>query len=91
MPFQISIQPSGHTLIAEDGASILRAALDAGFVLPYGCRNGACGACKGKILSGQVDFGLPSESALSEQDKAAAWHCSAAPSRSPTSSSRAMS
>ena len=26
MPFQISIQPSGHTLMAEDGASILRAA-----------------------------------------------------------------
>lgn len=81
MPFQISIQPSGHSFIAEDGASILRAALDAGFILPYGCRNGACGACKGKILSGQVDLGLPAESALGEEDKAAgmALFCCAKP------------
>ena len=81
MPFQISIQPSGHTLIAEDGVSILRAALDAGFILPYGCRNGACGSCKGKVIAGQVDLGLVSESALSEEEKAAgmALFCCAKP------------
>jgi len=81
MPFQISIQPSGHTLIAEDGASILRAALDAGFILPYGCRNGACGSCKGKIIAGEVDLGFASESALSDEDKAAgmALFCCAKP------------
>lgn len=81
MPFQINIQPSGHTIIAEDGASILRAALDAGLVLPYGCRNGACGACKGKVIAGQVDLGFASESALSEADKAAgmALFCCAKP------------
>jgi len=81
MPFQISIQPSGHTLLAEDGASILRAALDAGIILPYGCRNGACGSCKGKVVAGKVDLGLASESALSEEDKAAglALFCCAKP------------
>jgi len=81
MPFQISIQPSGHTFIAEDGATILRAALDAGFILPYGCRNGACGTCKGRIVAGQVDIGFASESALSEEDKSAglALFCCAKP------------
>lgn len=71
MPFQISIQPSGHTFVAEDGTSILQAALTAGFVLPYGCRNGACGACRGKLIAGQVDLGSASETALSDEEKAA--------------------
>ena len=81
MPFQISIQPSGHSFVAEEGASILRAALDAGFTLPYGCRNGACGACKGRIISGQVNHGFASESALSEAEKSAslALFCCAQP------------
>ncbi|NBT75717.1 MAG: hypothetical protein EBT15_07080, partial [Betaproteobacteria bacterium] len=25
--------------------------------LPYGCRDGACGACKGSVLAGSVDHG----------------------------------
>ena len=81
MPFQITIKPSGHTCSAEDGASILQAALDAGFTLPYGCRNGACGTCKGKIVEGQVDHGPASASALSEEDKTAglALFCCAKP------------
>ena len=28
-----------------------------GITLAYGCRNGACGSCKGKVLQGQVDYG----------------------------------
>ncbi|HUW39047.1 MAG TPA: CDP-6-deoxy-delta-3,4-glucoseen reductase [Rhodocyclaceae bacterium] len=70
MAFQITIQPSGHTCSAEAGTSILRAVLDAGLMLPYGCRNGACGACKGKLISGSVDYGVVEPSALSEQDRA---------------------
>lgn len=81
MPYQITIQPSGHTCTAEEGVSILRAAQDAGFTLPYGCRNGACGTCKGKIIEGLVNHGLASAEALSEEDKAAglALFCCAQP------------
>ena len=81
MSFQITIQPSGHTCIAEEGSTILRAALDAGLTLPYGCRNGACGSCKGKVLSGEIDYGYAQEGALSEEDKAAglALFCCAKP------------
>jgi len=81
MPFQITIQPSGHTCSAEEGVTILQAALDAGLALPYGCRNGACGSCKGMVLSGEIDYDTTQQSALSEEDKAAglALFCCAKP------------
>ena len=81
MAFQITIQPSGHTCSAEAGTPILRAVLDAGLMLPYGCRNGACGACKGRLISGSVDYGCAEPGALSEQDRAEglALFCCATP------------
>jgi CDP-4-dehydro-6-deoxyglucose reductase len=71
MPFQISLEPGGQRFTADDDQTILEAALAAGLVLPYGCRDGACGACKGKVVSGDVELGSVSESALSDADRAA--------------------
>jgi CDP-4-dehydro-6-deoxyglucose reductase len=68
MPHRIIVSPSGHAFDAEPGNTILRAALDAGINLPYGCRNGACGACKGRVVAGQVDRGLYQESALTAEE-----------------------
>jgi CDP-4-dehydro-6-deoxyglucose reductase len=70
MPHRITIEPSGHQFDVEPGNTLLRAALEAGIHLPYGCRNGACGACKGRVVSGQVDRGLYTEGALSETELA---------------------
>jgi CDP-4-dehydro-6-deoxyglucose reductase, E3 len=69
MSSQITIKPSNHVFKAADGETILEAALREGFVIPYGCRNGACGTCKGKILGGEVDYGKYQEQALPEADK----------------------
>ena len=69
--FQVSLQPSGHRFSASTNASLLQAALDAGFTLPYGCRNGACGSCKGRVLSGEIEHGAAQDSALSEAERAA--------------------
>ena len=81
MAFEITIQPSGHKYMAAPQATILEAALEAGFTLPYGCRDGACGSCKGRILSGSVDYGQALESALTASEKAAgmALFCCARP------------
>jgi CDP-4-dehydro-6-deoxyglucose reductase, E3 len=57
MSFSVTVQPSNHQFSVESGETILAAALRAGFVFAYGCRNGACGACKGKVLQGRVDYG----------------------------------
>lgn len=70
MSYQVTIQPSGHQFSVNKGQTLLVAALNAGFAFPYGCRNGACGACKGKVLSGEVDFGRYQASALPPEDKA---------------------
>jgi len=70
MPFQITIQPSGHTFTPEADETILEAALRQGFTLPYGCRNGACGSCKGKVVAGQVDYGDHQPNTLTDEEKA---------------------
>lgn len=69
MSFRVSIQPSNHQFEVLPEDTILNAALEAGFALPYGCRNGACGACKGKVLEGTVTHNHYQEYALSEQEK----------------------
>ncbi|NCN22908.1 MAG: 2Fe-2S iron-sulfur cluster binding domain-containing protein, partial [Gallionella sp.] len=70
MPFQTTLQPSGHAFPIEQHETILEAALKHGYVLPYSCRDGVCGACKGRVLQGQVDHGKYQSSALTDADKA---------------------
>lgn len=70
MSFEITIQPSGHTFTPETDETILEAALRQGFTLPYGCRNGACGSCKGKVVSGQVNYGDHQPNTLTAEEKA---------------------
>ncbi|AKU13796.1 CDP-6-deoxy-delta-3,4-glucoseen reductase [Azoarcus sp. CIB] len=70
MSFQISLEPGGQQFPADADQTILEAALAAGLVLPYGCRDGACGACKGKIIQGEVTL-AGSATALSDADRAA--------------------
>lgn len=70
MSFQISLEPGGQQFPADTDQTILEAALAAGLVLPYGCRDGACGACKGKVIRGEVTL-AGSATALSDADRAA--------------------
>lgn len=81
MTYQITIQPSGHSYQAKAYETVLESAIEAGFNIPYGCRNGACGSCKGTVLSGEVDHGDYAGSALTDADRAAgkALFCCARP------------
>ncbi len=53
---KVEVRPSGHAFETEGDESILDAALRSGYAFPYGCRNGACGACKGKVSQGKVRY-----------------------------------
>ncbi|MBI1398142.1 MAG: 2Fe-2S iron-sulfur cluster binding domain-containing protein [Betaproteobacteria bacterium] len=79
--FRVTIKKSGHTFEVAEGDTVLAAALAAGYTLPYGCRNGACGSCKGTVVEGHVDFGNHQPYTLTDSEKAAglALFCCARP------------
>ena len=72
--FDVTLAPEGPTFRAGPDESLLDAALRQGVALPYGCRNGACGACRGRILAGRVHLaegtGLRG---LTERETRAGW------------------
>jgi len=82
MAFKIRINPAGHEIKAQDGETVLEAALRSGHVLPYSCRGGTCGSCLGKIQEGSISYANGRPPALSEQEQAEskALFCQAHPS-----------
>ncbi len=66
--YQITIKNSGKTFSANSDETVLEAAMRQGIHLPYGCKNGACGSCKGKVESGCVSHGDHNEKALSGEE-----------------------
>lgn len=81
MTFNITIRPSNHSYTAEAEDTVLEAGLAHGYTLPYSCRDGVCGTCKGKVLQGTVDYGVHQEDTLTAAEKAAgmALFCCAKP------------
>ena len=81
MSFKVRIQPSGHEYTTADQETILEGALRHGYTLPYSCRNGSCGTCKGRLLAGAIDYGKYEDKALSAAERAAglALFCQAVP------------
>ncbi len=70
---QITVQPSGRSFRVPADQTILAAAIAGGVGLPYGCKDGACGSCKCKKLSGSVTHGPHQQKALSEAEEAAGF------------------
>jgi CDP-4-dehydro-6-deoxyglucose reductase len=73
MSFEITIKPSDHRFAADGDETVLESAMKADLILPYGCRNGACGACKGRILEGDVDYGAYQATTLTDDDRRAGY------------------
>ena len=71
MTFQITVQPSGHQFACDADETVLAAAMRAGVGLPYGCKNGACSSCKGKVVSGSVTHKPHQARALTPEEEAA--------------------
>lgn len=73
MTFNVTVQPSGHAFEVARDEAILAAAMRQGVGLPYGCKDGACGSCKCKMLDGRVIHGAHQAKALSEAEEAAGF------------------
>lgn len=72
--FDVALEPQGPAFLAGPDESILDAALRQGVALSYGCRNGACGACRGRVVAGRVH--LPEGAGLrglTEREVRAGW------------------
>lgn len=70
MTFTVTLSKSGRTFQVEPDEPILTAALRQGIGLPYGCKNGACGSCRGLVKHGEVEHGPHAASALPNDEKA---------------------
>jgi CDP-4-dehydro-6-deoxyglucose reductase len=53
---RVSVANSGRSFDVAPGRTLLDAALDAGLNLPHSCKGGSCGACRARLLSGQVVY-----------------------------------
>jgi CDP-4-dehydro-6-deoxyglucose reductase len=69
MAFKVRIEPSGREFSVNENEAVLAAAMRQGLTLPYSCRSGMCGTCKGRVLSGRVDYGGREVTALNEDEK----------------------
>jgi len=54
MAFNVSVQNSEFRFPCEPNESVLDAAQRAGLEIPFSCRKGVCGTCKGRVISGEV-------------------------------------
>ena len=69
MSFRVDIQPSGQHFEVSGETSILDAALNEGLILKHSCREGTCGSCKGKVVSGEVNHGDSDEALLTADER----------------------
>ena len=81
MSFTITLQPAQRSFKVERDEAMLSAAIRQGIGLPYGCRDGACGSCKSRLLEGRVIHGAHQLKALSVAEEEAGYilPCCAAP------------
>jgi CDP-4-dehydro-6-deoxyglucose reductase len=68
MTFTVTVMPSGKQFAVEPDETVLEAGLRQGVVLPYGCKNGACGSCRSKVVEGSILQGPHQTAALKPED-----------------------
>ena len=73
MSFTVTLQPAQRSFQVQRDEPILSAAIRHGIGLPYGCRDGACGSCKSRLLEGRVIHGAHQLKALSTAEEDAGY------------------
>jgi ferredoxin-NADP reductase len=66
--YSVELKRSGKTVHVPSGVSLLDALLQAGLKPDFSCREGVCGSCEIKVISGEVDH---RDQILTKQEKAA--------------------
>jgi len=71
--FSVTVEPSGRHFGVNADETILAAGIRQGIGLPYGCKDGACGSCKCRKLSGTVTMEAHQSKALSAEEELAGF------------------
>ncbi len=79
MTVNVKLMPSGRTFSVAADESILDAAIRQDIGLPYGCRNGFCGACLSTLLEGAVNYPDGKPDKLLDAPESACLPCQAFP------------
>lgn len=66
--FEVELRKSGKVLMVPKGRTILDVVGEAGVSVPSSCREGICGTCETRILSGEADH---RDALLTDDEKAA--------------------
>ncbi len=69
MSYQVTIEHHDGPITVEVGETILAAALRQGVAYPHGCQSGNCGACKSRLISGDVEIAPYSPFALTPEER----------------------
>jgi len=92
MNFNVTLVPAERSFTVLRDETILAAAIRQGIGLPYGCRDGACGSCKSRLLAGRVVHGAHQTKALTpaEEDAGLILTCCATPQTDCTVEARSV-
>jgi CDP-4-dehydro-6-deoxyglucose reductase, E3 len=73
LSYQVVVLPSNRSFTVAPDEPILTAGIRQGVAMPYGCKDGACGSCKCKMVTGKVVHGVHQPKALSAEEEAAGY------------------
>jgi CDP-4-dehydro-6-deoxyglucose reductase len=79
MSHRVTLHPGGQQFDCPTDKPILSAALAANILISYGCRQGQCGSCRGRVIKGSIEYPNGFPDAITEYDAGAGYalFCSA--------------
>ena len=67
--YKVRFEPVGIEMDVEEGETVLDAAFRQGIALMHGCKEGQCGSCKSKLISGEIELLKYSTFALPDYER----------------------
>ncbi len=69
MSHSVQIKTAGTAVTVEAEETVLDAALAAGIAYPHSCRAGRCGACKSRLVDGEIEMLPHTRFSLTEEER----------------------
>src|SRR5271170_1917273 len=79
MTFTVAVANTDFHFPCEPDESVLNAAQRAGLEIPFSCRKGVCGTCKGRVISGDVRAFTGDALSTAERSTGQVLFCNARP------------